>query len=47
MVKHAERMARLPKARREKIKKRTDELHQEYKIFRDLREMIDLTQGEM
>ena len=40
-------MARLPKARREKIEKRTDELHQEYKILRDLREMLDLTQGEM
>jgi DNA-binding XRE family transcriptional regulator len=47
MVTHAERMARLPKARREKIEKRTDELHQEYKILRDLRERLDLTQGEM
>jgi transcriptional regulator with XRE-family HTH domain len=40
-------MARLPKARREKIEKRTDELHQEYKILRDLREMLDLTQDEI
>jgi len=47
MVTHAERMARLPKARREKIEKRTNELHREYEILRDLREMLDLTQGEM
>jgi transcriptional regulator with XRE-family HTH domain len=47
MVTHAERIARLPKARREKIEKRTDELHQEYKILRQLREMLDLTQDEM
>lgn len=40
-------MARLPKARREKIEKRTDEIHQEYKILRDLREMLELTQEEM
>jgi transcriptional regulator with XRE-family HTH domain len=40
-------MARLPKARREKIENRTDELHQEYLLLRDLREMLDLTQGEM
>jgi transcriptional regulator with XRE-family HTH domain len=40
-------MARLPKARREKIEKRTNELHREYEILRDLREMLDLTQGEM
>jgi transcriptional regulator with XRE-family HTH domain len=44
MVTHLERMARLPKA---KIEKRTDELHQEYKILRDLREMLDLTQDEI
>jgi hypothetical protein len=40
MVTYAERMARLPKARREKIEKRTDELHREYTILRDLREKI-------
>jgi transcriptional regulator with XRE-family HTH domain len=40
-------MARLPKARREKIEKRTDELYQEYLILRDLREMLNLTQNEM
>ncbi len=40
-------MARLPKTRREKIEKRTDELHQEYLILRKLREKLDLTQGEI
>lgn len=40
-------MARLPKARREKIEKRTDELHREHTILRELREMLELTQGEM
>ncbi|MGL5077072.1 MAG: helix-turn-helix domain-containing protein [Waterburya sp.] len=40
-------MSRLPKARREKIEKRTNELYQEYKILRDLREMLNLTQDEI
>ena len=47
MVTHAERMTRLPKARREKIEKRTDELHQEYLILRDLRETLALKQLEL
>jgi hypothetical protein len=44
---HTERMTRLPKVRREKIEKRTDELYQEYKTLRNLREMIDLTRNKM
>jgi transcriptional regulator with XRE-family HTH domain len=40
-------MARLPEARRKKIEKRIQELHKEYKILRDLREMADLSQEEI
>jgi transcriptional regulator with XRE-family HTH domain len=42
-----ERMARLNPERRAKIEARTDELHREYLALRQLREKLNLTQGEM
>jgi transcriptional regulator with XRE-family HTH domain len=41
-----ERMRALPKARREKIEKRAEELHKEYTMIRRLRELFELTQKE-
>lgn len=47
MITHDERMAKLPKARREKIKKRAAELHREYTIIKRLRELCELTQKDV
>jgi len=47
MITLDERMAKLPKARRERIKKRAAQLHREYTIIKRLRELCDLTQKEM
>lgn len=40
-------MAQLNPERRAKIEAKTDELHREYIVLRELRERLNLTQGEM
>lgn len=47
MVTHRERMAKLPKERRERIEKKAKELHQEYLLIKRLREEANLTQKEL
>ena len=47
MVTHRERMAKLPKERRERIQKKAKELHQEYLLIKRLREEANLTQKEL
>jgi transcriptional regulator with XRE-family HTH domain len=47
MVTFNERMAQLSPERRAKIETKTDELHREYIVLRQLRERLNLTQEEM
>jgi hypothetical protein len=47
MVAFNERMAQLNPERRAKIEAKTDELHREYIVIRELRERLNLTQVEI
>jgi transcriptional regulator with XRE-family HTH domain len=47
MVTLDERMTRLSPSRRAKIEARTDELHRDYVVLRQLREKLNLSQSEM
>ena len=47
MVTFDERMAQLNPERKTKIESRTDDLHQNYVLLREIREKLNLTQAEM